>query len=210
MFWKKKTENAEAEAARLSGPRNVPGVVQHYLVSQMKVDPEFTPLFKAVTRHNGEDSDIRIFDESDMMARGIEVKSYATFDGKPELIIFEGHYDEGKKKVELVEKNKLTWDTRLYTVEEMQKSIEAMTQPGSTVFFYQGRGAQSGGPLSKGCCVIELNPAYPGKRQKKYNIYTANVVDMQPVAERQKLWDSDKAKDIAKWIIEGHHKRLYS
>jgi hypothetical protein len=85
-----------------------------------------------------------------------------------------------------------------------------MSQPGSTVFFFQARGGQYGGPLSKGCNIIELNPAYPGKKQKKYNIYTSNVGDMQPIGEKQKLWDSDKAKDIAKWVAEGHHKRIYS
>jgi hypothetical protein len=34
-----------------------------------------------------------------------------------------------------------------------------------------------------GAAMIELNPNYPGKKQKKYNVYTAEVIDMQPVGK---------------------------
>jgi len=56
---------------------------------------------------------------------------------------------------------------------------------------------------------VELNPNYPGKKQKRYNVYIADVVEMQPVGKGQKLWDSDKPKEIARWIKEAHHKRIY-
>jgi hypothetical protein len=57
--------------------------------------------------------------------------------------------------------------------------------------------------------VIELNPNYPGKGQKKYNVYNADVVDMQPVGKGQKLFDTDKLKNITRWVKDGHHKRMY-
>jgi hypothetical protein len=60
-----------------------------------------------------------------------------------------------------------------------------------------------------GAAVIELNPNYPGKKQKKYIVYMADVIDMQPVGKGDKLFDSDKPKDIARWFKDGHHKRIY-
>lgn len=60
-----------------------------------------------------------------------------------------------------------------------------------------------------GAAVIELNPNYPGKKQKKYIVYPADVIDMQPVGKGQKLFDSDKPKNIARWIKDAHHKRMY-
>ena len=53
-----------------------------------------------------------------------------------------------------------------------------------------------------GSAVIELNPNYPGTKQKKYNVYPTDVIDMQPVGKGQKLFDSDKTKDIARWVKE--------
>jgi hypothetical protein len=57
--------------------------------------------------------------------------------------------------------------------------------------------------------VIELNPNYPGKKQKKYVVYNADVVDMQPVGKGDRMFDSDKPKDLARWVKDGHHKRTY-
>jgi hypothetical protein len=48
-----------------------------------------------------------------------------------------------------------------------------------------------------------------GKKQKKYIVYTRNVTDMQPVGKGDKMFESDKTKDIARWLKEGHHKRMY-
>jgi hypothetical protein len=71
-------------------------------------------------------------------------------------------------------------------------------------------GSQHGGPLGMGAAVVELNPNYPGKKQKKYNVYTTDVVDMQPIGKGPKLFDSDKSKEIASWIKNSHRKRAYS
>ena len=59
-----------------------------------------------------------------------------------------------------------------------------------------------------GAAVIELNPDYP-KNGKKYNVYSTNVVDMEPVNKGQKFFDSNKPKDIARWVKGVHHRRLY-
>ena len=94
-------------------------------------------------------------------------------------------------------------------IAEILQRIEALSEPGSQVFFYQARGPAVGGPLGRGAAVVELNPDYLTKKGKKYIIYTANVVGMEPVSKRQKLYDSNKPKDIAKWVKTAHHKRAY-
>jgi hypothetical protein len=71
------------------------------------------------------------------------------------------------------------------------------------------RGVKSGGPLGMGAAVVELNPNYPGKKQKKYIVYTADVLDMQPVGQGDKVFEIDKPKNIARWVKEAHHKRMY-
>jgi hypothetical protein len=207
MFWKKKSEDGVAEPA----PKIPPTIVQQYMISQMKLDPEYAPLFKSVARKDGGTRlNIRIYDESDAAARKITVKGFSDLNTHPELVIYEGSYDESAKKVELEEKNKLFWDTTIFTRPEVLKKVEGLTQPGSTVFFYQTRGGNSGGPLGKGANIIELNPAYPGKGQKKYNVYVADVIDMQPTGKGIRLWNTDKPKEIADWVIQSHSKRLYS
>lgn len=208
MFWKKKSNEGSGPVE--SAPKAPSVIVQQYLINEKKIDPTFAPLLMAVTKKNATGGmSIRLFDESDAAARKIKVDNYTALDANPGLVIFEGSLDETAKKVELVEKNKFDWDTKIYTEAEIIKQIESLTQPGATVFYFQTRGGQNGGPLGKGANIIELNPNYPGKGQKKYNIYVADVVDMQPV-NKSKLFDDDKPKKIANWVVQGHAKRMYS
>jgi len=85
-----------------------------------------------------------------------------------------------------------------------------LTQPGSTVFFYLARGPGHGGPLAMGAAIIELSPPRAdGKKTKRYTIYTTDEIDAQPVYKGVKLFDSDKSKEVAAWVKQGHHKRMY-
>jgi hypothetical protein len=208
MFWGKKSAKEEG---KLSGPKEIPGPVQNYLVAERKIDPDLVKLLKAVERKSttGAGFNIRVFDDSEAIAKKVQVKDYTSLDECPDLIIYEGWFDEGAKQVKLEEKKKVNWDTPIFTQAEIQQKIEALSEPGSTVFFYTARGGKHGGPLGMGAAVIELNPNYPGKKQKKYIVYTADVIDMQPVGKGQKLFDSDKPKNIARWIKDAHHKRMY-
>ncbi len=191
MFWKRK----EGEE-KLPGPREIPVPVQKYLIDERKMDPDLVPLLKAVVRKSpkGDEAfDIRVYDESEAGARKVPVKNY----------------NEGSKHVELEEKKKVIWDTPILAEAEIREKVEGLSQPGSTVFFFLARGPDWGGPLGRGAAVIELNPNYPGKKQKKYIVYTADVVDLQPVGKGQKLFGSDKPKEVTTWIKDAHHKRMY-
>ena len=213
MFWGKKSGKEETKKVeKLPGPKAIPGLVQKHLTAERKMDADLVQLLKAVVRKSasGETAfNIRVFDESEALAKKVTVKDCTSLDEHPDLTIYEGWFDEVLKKVELEEKKKVSSDTTIFTEAEIQQKIEGLSEPGSTVFFYQARGGKHGGPLGMGAAVVELNPNYPGKKQKKYIVYTADVVDMQPVGKGDKLFDSDKSKDIARWVKEAHHKRMY-
>jgi hypothetical protein len=176
------------------------------------MEPALVKLLKAValksaTKETG--LNIRIFDDSEAIAKKVQVNDYTSLDERPDLIIYDGWFDEGSKQVKLEEKNSVNLDTTIFTEAEILQKIEALKEPGSTVFFYMATGSAHGGPLGMGAIVIELNPNYPGKKQKKYNMYTTDVVDMQPVDKGQKAFDQDKSKDVASWVKNSHHKRMY-
>lgn len=210
MIFGKKSEKNEA---KLKKPQNIPEPVQKYIVAEYKLPDYLVALLKVVLRQSTakENSfDIRIFDESDALARKIDVKDYTTLDEHPELVLYEGLYNEAAKKVELQEKKKVNWETPFFSEDEIIAKIEALSQPGSTTFFYQARGGAHGGPLAMGAAVIELNPGYAEKKGKKFNVYTVDVVDGQPVDKGHRLFDSNKPKDLAKWIKTSLHQRVYS
>ena len=209
MFWGKKSAKEEG---KLSGPKEIPGPVQNYLVAERKMDPVLVKLLRAVECKSttGATFNIRVFDNSEAIAKKVQVMDYTSLDNCPDLIIYEGWFDEGAKQVQLDEKKKVNWDTPLFTQAEIQQKIEALKEPGNTVFFYTARGGKHGGPLGMGAAIIELNPNYPGKKEKKYNVYTTDVVDMQPVDKGPRAFDSDKPKDIARWVKNLHDKRAYS
>ena len=215
MFGEKKSvieKPPQPKVEKLPGPKPMPGLVEKHLIAEYKMDPDLVKILKAVVRRSPKAEKAfgcRIFDESEAEASEVQIKDYTSLDGHPELILYEGWFDEGSKHVELEEKKKVSYDVPLFTETEILQKIEALTELGSTVFFYQARGPAVGGPLGRGAAIVELNPDYLTKKGRKYIIYTANVVGMEPVSNRQKLYDSNKPKDIAKWIKDAHHKRAY-
>lgn len=201
----------EVKVEKLPGPKEIPEIVAKHLTDQMKMTPMYVQFLKALMYPDSRSKDafkIRIFDESETEVKKIRVQNYVTLDQYPDLILYEGWFDKKTKQVELEEKRKLP-DVPIFTEAEIQQKIEALNKPGETVLFYTARGPAIGGPLGRGAAIIELNPNYPGKKQKKYNVYMANVDGMEPVDKGQKLFDSDKSKDLTKWVKESHHKRLY-
>lgn len=214
MFLKKKQGESpsRSQVSKLPGPGDIPELVKRYLIAERKMDPDLARILKAVVRASSTEKgvfNIRIFDQAEAAVKKIAVENYTSLDEHPILIIYEGWFDEGSKRVKLEEKKKATYDVPLFTESEIREKIEALREPGSRVFFYQATGAASGGPLGRGAAVVELNPNYPGARQKKYIIYTADVDGMEPVGKGQKLWDSNEPEKIAGWISQAHHRRQY-
>ena len=206
----KRVESPKVE--KLPGPRQIPSLVGKHLTTEYKMDADLVRILKAVVHKRLQTEaalDCRIFDQSEADAKEVQIKDYTSLDGNPDLILYEGWFDEETKRVEMAEKRKVSLDVPLFTEAEIRQKIEALSEPSSTVFFYQATGPAHGGPLGMGAAVIELNPNYPAKKGKKYIIYTANVINMQPIGKGQKLYDSDKPKEIAEWVAQGHKKRMY-
>jgi len=203
-----KAEKVKVE--KLPGPRDIPVPVAKSLTTEWKLAADLVPLLKAVLRRRANEDrtfDIIIFDESEVAARQLTVKDYLTLEQHPELTLFFGWYDEAAKLVKLEQKKKLP-QTKIFSETEIKQKIEALSEPGSLVLFFQAKGPQWGGPLGRGAAIVELNPTYPGKG-KKYNIYTVDVIEMEPKPKGKKLWDTNNAKEIVRWVRESHCKRLY-
>lgn len=221
MFWNKKGENVmtsekKEKPEKLSGPKEIPDVVRECLIKEFKVDSEAPNFLQMVVRPkeiNNEHKSfyIRIFDPDEAQAKNFTVKDYTSLDEAPDLIYYEGYYEEKTKKspgyCQLTEKKKAVFNIDLLSEAEILARIEALRDPGSSVFFYQAAGPASGGPLGRGAAIVELQPSVPGKKSR-YTIYTANVIGMEPVGKGSKIWESNNTKEIAKWVAQGHRKRF--
>jgi len=208
MFWKR---NKDAQGAKQSGPRDIPESVKKYLVANKMVDAETIPFLKAVIK-NKENSDkafdIRVFDPADADAREFKVQNYDSLSANQALVIAEGWYDDSAKNVEL-NSLRIIPKIKLFTYDEILKQIEGLKDPGSSVFIYTNAGTGVGGPLGRGAAVIKINkPDADGKKIKKYGIFGVCVVDGKPTQREDKIFDSDKAAEIAKWVSESHKARF--
>jgi len=203
-------ELLQKKAEELLRPGEIPELVGEYLVSEMKMDPDLVHLLMSVTRKSsrgGGAVDIRIYDEPETLIKKVTVENYNTLDDHPELILYEGWFDEESKKVEGKARRGVS-KTPILTEDEIFQKIEALTEPGSTVSVFMSRGPNLGGPLGRGAFIVELNPDYP-KHGKKYNGYTVNAFGLELAEKGHKLWDSNDPKKVAKWIKGYHNKRVY-
>jgi hypothetical protein len=207
MFWKKKDAS---NGPKLPGPRELPEPIKKVLLSRQDIDPGSVPFLKLVSKTNESGSKIqaiRVFDPSDAEARKVTVKDYNSLNENPEIIIADGQYDETAKKAELTLKKAIP-SVKLLSLEEILQQVEALKEPGSSAFFYMAAGPAAGGPLGRGSSIIKVNSQDGEKKQKKYAVYGAAVIDMKPVKDQLKIFDCDKAKDVAKWLVEAQKPRF--
>ncbi|MBU2534734.1 MAG: hypothetical protein ABIK32_00970 [Chloroflexota bacterium] len=201
-------ETKGKKVEKLPGPKPIPGILQNHLVKHMGKEPNWVRQLWAVMRprSGGEKvSDVRIFAEHEASTSNIKVKDYTTLDQNPKLILFEGWVDNETKKVELEEKRTMPKIT-ICTEKEIQQQIGALSEPGSQVFFYLNASPASGGPLGRGAALVELNPKYPEKGQKKYTLTAVYVDGMELTSKGMRMLDSNEPKHVARWIKERHFK----
>ena len=208
MFWKRKDN--DANAVKMPGPRDIPEMVRKQ-INPAQIDTGILPYLKMVTKNaeKGEKTyDFRIFDPAEAEARDFKVVNYSSLDGAAELIIAEGQYAELTKTVTLNMKQNMP-KCKFLTESEILQQVESLKTPSDQVFFYAAAGGGAGGPLGRGAHVIKLNPVDAPKKRKKYGVYSTRVINMQPVFKAEGLvFDSDKPKDIAKWVSESHKPRF--
>jgi len=97
-------------------------------------------------------------------------------------------------------KTKVKKAKKLSPKEVMIKQFEEMT-PGQALKFRLGE--IYGGDLA----VVELNSQYPDKG-RKYTVGLGKIVDGKPAGKINRLWDSNKPKDVAGWLLGREGKLL--
>jgi hypothetical protein len=207
MFWNK--NDKDQKNTKLSGPKDIPEFVKKQITATAMIDSETLPFLKQVVkmREDNKITDLIIFDPAEADAAELTKQNYDIIKAVPELIVAEGWLNESEKKVELTVK-KSAQKIKFFTEQEILQQIEGLKDPGSSVFFYSNAGSGAGGPLGRGCAIIKLNADADGKKIKKYSIYAASVINMEPSKREVKIFDSDKPKEIAKWVANSHKARF--
>ena len=107
MFWKKKSDPSQPKAIKLKGPKFIPDIVGGHLVTDYNQNPDYVWKLKSVVRCR-EDSkntfDIRVFDEVEAATKNIKIQDYNSFDEHPELILFEGWFDNELRMIDVENK----------------------------------------------------------------------------------------------------------
>jgi hypothetical protein len=108
MFWKRKTGTSEPKSA-LPKPKFIPDIVGGHLVVDYQQNPDWVWKLKCVVRKRQDSRsafDIRIFDEVEAATSNIKIVDYNSFDEHPELLLYEGWYDNEARTLEVEEKKK--------------------------------------------------------------------------------------------------------
>jgi hypothetical protein len=211
MFGIKSDGNNQVKTVKLPGPGEISSLVKTFMINNLKVDADAPNFLQAVLKPVGRKEDkcfeIRIFDPDEAMAIEYNVKDYTSLDSAPQLIFYEGNYSEKSKQCTLQKKRRPDFNIDLFSEDKILKDIEAIKEPGNSLFFFTSSGPSSGGPLGRGAAIIVLQSAQPGKKPC-YSIYSSNVIDMKPVDKKVPVFESSSARDIAKWAKTMHIKRF--
>ncbi len=206
MFGAKKDE---AKKHKQPGPKEIPGKIAKFIVSELKEDASWLTFLRSVSRNaENEMQEMRIYDPGDADAAKVPVANYESLDGHPELVIYELTSDIKMDRIQIRERKTVAHNITILSQDEILKKIEALGDAETSVMFYTAAGPNAGGPLGRGCAIVELNPDYPGKSNKKYFVYTDDVINMQPAGRKIKLWDSNKEKEVASWLKQAHRERF--
>ncbi len=91
MFWKKSHDGQ----VKLPGPKDIPELVGRHMVVDMKKDPDWVWQLKAVIREVGKkEYYCRVFDNAAANKANVQVKNWTSLDNHPELILWEGDFNE--------------------------------------------------------------------------------------------------------------------
>ncbi len=109
-FWQKEKQQAKSSKTgeiKLAKPRDLPQQIGMYLVTQLKLDPDWVWNLKCVMRSLADQKNvfgIRIFNPETGAAKSVTVVNFNTLDAHPELILFSGTFDKKTGKFQLDQK----------------------------------------------------------------------------------------------------------
>ena len=94
MFWKCKATKEGEE--KLPGPKAIPYSAGRHMVVEEKKDPDWVWHLKGLVRPAGKKKAFycRIFSEAQVEQAGVKVKDWTSLDDHPDLILWEGHFDD--------------------------------------------------------------------------------------------------------------------
>ena len=98
-FWKAKTTNSQTlnqKSSKLPKPKDLPDRVGMYMVTQLKLDPDWVWSLKGAVRPTTDKHifDIRIFDPKEAVVGDVIIRDFDTLDNNPEMILFEGSFNK--------------------------------------------------------------------------------------------------------------------
>jgi hypothetical protein len=108
-FWKKKPSiegTPRPNVERLRKPQNLPQAVGRDLIVHLAKDPGWVWTLKSVvhkSRKGKHRYNVRVFDQAQAAAKGVNVMDYTSLDDHPELILFRGWYDRKSWKAHIEE-----------------------------------------------------------------------------------------------------------
>jgi len=104
-FWQKANHSKNAFIAKeikFAKPREIPQRVGIYLVSQLKLDPDWVWNLKCVLRPKADeknDFDIRVYNPAAAAGKGVTVLNYDSLDLHPEIILFFGSFNRKSGRI---------------------------------------------------------------------------------------------------------------
>jgi len=98
-FWKTENNNdrsLDQRSSKLPKPKDLPERVGMYLVTQLKLDPDWVWSLKGVARPTIEKGfvEIRVFDSKEAVISDLIIRDFNSLDNHPEMILFEGSYNK--------------------------------------------------------------------------------------------------------------------
>ena len=109
-FWHKEKQpepSSGTNTIKLAKPKDLPQQLGMYLVTQLKMDPDWVWNLKCVLRPLADQKngfDFRVFNPETRAARSITVVNFNSLDAHPELILLSGKLNNRTGQVQLDEK----------------------------------------------------------------------------------------------------------
>jgi hypothetical protein len=104
-FWKAENQNDQGinqRSSNLPKPKDLPTQVGMYLVTQLKLDPDWVWSLKGVVRPKEKQNfEIRIFDPKEAVISDVKIRDYNSLDDYLEMILFEGCFNKNTGWVDI-------------------------------------------------------------------------------------------------------------
>lgn len=99
-FWRKENHHNDSPVAgeiKLAKPRELPQGVGWYLVTQLKLDPDWVWGLRCALRPKPDEKgcfDIRVFNPASTASKGVNVLNYNSLDLHPDMVLFFGSFNK--------------------------------------------------------------------------------------------------------------------